>query len=76
MTHLPATQDARRSIESAFRGFDNVKSAADRRRVEASAPNPFIILAFCAIGLLVALNLAFRFPDFGIEVERLAQFLG
>lgn len=76
MTHLPVTHDTPRSIESAFRGSDNAKSAADRLRAAMADPNLFIILAFCAIGLLVTLNLMFRFPDFGIDVEQLAQFLG
>lgn len=75
MSDLPATRDALRSIKS-FRGSDNAKPAADRLRAAMADPNLFIILAFCAIGLLVTLNLMFRFPDFGITVEQLAQFPG
>jgi hypothetical protein len=76
MTHLPITDDALRSIKSFARGYDNVKSVVDRLRVAMANPNLFIIVAFCAIGLLVTLNVMFRFPDFGINVEQLAQFLG
>jgi hypothetical protein len=71
MTHLPANQDTPRSIKSAFRDSDNAKSAADRLRAATTGPNLFIIIAFCAIGLLVTLNLIFRFPDFGGGIEQL-----
>jgi hypothetical protein len=76
MTHLPMTHDAPHAIKSSIRGHDNVKSAGDWLRVATADPNLFIILAFCAIGLLVTLNLMFRLPDFGVSVEQLTQFLG
>jgi hypothetical protein len=72
MIYLPVTHDAPRSIKSALRGSDNAKSAADRLRATMADPNLFIILALCAIGLLVTLNLMFGFPEFGIGVEQLA----
>jgi hypothetical protein len=71
MTHLPANQDTPRSIKSAFRDSYDAKSAADRLRTAATGSNLFIIIAFCAIGLLVTLNLIFRFPDLGVGVEQL-----
>jgi hypothetical protein len=70
------THEASRSIKSAFRGSDNAKSAAGQLRAAVAEPNLFIILSFCAIGLLVNLNPMFRFPDFGIGVEQLEQFQG
>jgi hypothetical protein len=38
--------------------------------------NLIIIAAFCLIGLLVTLNLIFRFPSFQPSTEEIAQFLG
>ena len=74
MPHQPITHDSPRSIKSAFRGSDETQSATNGLRAFIAGPNLFIILAFCAIGLLVTLNLLFRFPDFGIDVEQLSQF--
>jgi hypothetical protein len=76
MIHLPVTHNARRSTKSVLRGSDDAKSTADRLRAAMAGPNLFVVLAFCAIGLLVTLNLIFRFPDFGISVEQLAQSPG
>jgi hypothetical protein len=51
---------------------------AQRRRLGliAAVSNPdFLAIAlFCVIGLLVALNLMFRFPAFGAVVEQYNQF--
>ena len=74
MPHQPLTHDSPRLIKSAYRDSDNAKSAANRLHAAIAGPNLFIILAFCAVGLLVTLNLLFRFPDFGVDVEQLSQF--
>jgi hypothetical protein len=74
MPYQPVTHDSARSINSAYRDSDNAKSAANRLRAVIAGPNLFIILAFCAIGLLVTLNLLFHFPDFGFDVEQFSQF--
>jgi|HubBroStandDraft_6_1064221.scaffolds.fasta_scaffold2130809_1 hypothetical protein len=80
MTHLPMTQDVSRntphSVKSSVRGYENPKSARDRLRAAIADPSLFIVFAFCVIGLLVTLNVMFRFPDFGMSVEQLNQFLG
>ena len=37
-------------------------------------PNLLAVLGFCLIGLLLSLNLIFRFPDFGAVIEQFNQF--
>ena len=37
-------------------------------------PNLLTIVALCLIVLLVALNLIFLFPDFGVVIEQYNQF--
>jgi len=76
MAHLPAVHDAQRSTKPTVRRYNNVKSALDRLHVAVTDPNLTLIVIFCAIGLLVTLNVISRFPDFGLSVEQLMQFLG
>jgi len=76
MTHSPMTHDTPRSIKSAIRQHGHTKSAGDWLRTTMSDASLFIVMAFCAIGLLMALYLIFRFPDPGMSVEQLSQFLG
>jgi hypothetical protein len=52
----------------------SIKSAGAWLRAAVADPNLFIIIALCAIGLLVTLNVMLRFPDFGISMEQLEQF--
>jgi hypothetical protein len=37
-------------------------------------PNLLAVATFCLIGLLLSLNLIFRFPDFGTVIEQFNQF--
>jgi len=37
-------------------------------------PELVMVVAFCAIGLLVTANMMLRVPDFGAIVEQLEQF--
>lgn len=60
MISLPISHAAPRSINSATRSGN--KSAGWLRAATRDA-NLFIIAAFCAIGLLVTLNLIFGFPS-------------
>jgi hypothetical protein len=41
---------------------------------EISKPDFVATIAFCAIGLLVTLNVILRFPDFGRVIELYNQF--
>jgi hypothetical protein len=47
-----------------------------RPRIVAALENPdfLAVVAFCLIGLLVALNLILRFPVFGAVIEQYNQF--
>jgi hypothetical protein len=65
------THNTLRSIKSAIRGSGN-----NWLRATLADSDLFIILAFCAVGLLVSLNLMFRFPDFWNSTEQFTQFLG
>jgi hypothetical protein len=37
-------------------------------------PDLLAVVAFCLVGLLLALNLILRFPDFGAVIEQYNQF--
>jgi len=39
-----------------------------------STPDFQTVIAFCAIGLLVMLNVMLRFPDIGIVIEQFNKF--
>jgi hypothetical protein len=69
MTQRNFTRSAARSIKSA-RGYDYVASAGRWLRTAMAGSNLFIVLALCAVGLLVILNVMFRFPNFGMEMEQ------
>ena len=66
MTSLPVTRDVIHTER---------KSAGWLRTVTAD-PNLFIVAAVGAIGLLVTLNLIFRFAIFGSSIEQIADVLG
>jgi hypothetical protein len=68
MTHLPINHYVSTNTSR------SIKPARAWLRAAIADPNLFMIIAFCAIGLLVTLNVMFRFPDFGISVEQLQQF--
>jgi len=74
MTSLPVTQDATRSINSAIRS--GRKFGSGRLYAAMTDPNLFIIAAVGMIGLLVTLNLIFRFASFGSGIEQIGQILG
>lgn len=46
------------------------------RGFNAAIANPDLlaVIAFCLIGLLLALNLIVRFPDFGAVIDQYNQF--
>jgi hypothetical protein len=74
MTSLPVTRQAPQSINSAI--HPGSKSAGGRLHAVITDPNLFIIAAVCMIGLLVTLNLVFRFAIFGSSIEQIADVLG
>jgi hypothetical protein len=74
MSRLPTSYDAPRSIDTAIPQYSS--KPAGRLHAAIADPNLIIILAFCAIGLLVTLNLIFGFPSFVPSTEQMTQFLG
>ena len=52
------------------------RTEAERSRLVTVIANPelHVIVAFCLIGFLVALNFILRFPDFGAVIEQYNQF--
>ncbi len=74
MTSLPMNHDAPRSINSAIRTGN--RSAGGWLHAAMADPNLIIIVAFCVVGLLVTLNVIFRFPIYGQGVEQITQILG
>lgn len=75
MTHLPVTRDLQPLTTSANRRPSAVQIAW-RRFVTATAANPDLIavVTFCAIGVLVTINVILRFPDFGAIAEQIDRF--
>ena len=73
MASLPISHGFPRSVHSALRSSGNL--ATDWFRAVTTDRNLIIIAAFCLIGLLVTLNLIFRFPSFQPSTEDIAQFL-
>jgi hypothetical protein len=74
MTSLPVSRNAARSVVSAI--HPGGKSAGGWLPAVITDPNLFIIAAVGAIGLLVTLNLIFRFAIFGSSIEQIADILG
>jgi hypothetical protein len=66
----------RSAARKSTRGYDYVTSAGRWLRTAMTGSNLFIVLALCAVGLLVILNLMFRFPNLGLEMEQFSQFMG
>jgi hypothetical protein len=74
MTSLPISRGSARSVYPALRSSGNF--ATDWLHAVTTDRNLIIIAAFCLIGLLVTLNLFFRFPSFQPRMEQVAQILG
>jgi len=74
MTSLPVTRDQPRLVYSvpSIRG----NFATGWLHGVTANRNLVIVAALCLIGLLVTLNLIFRFPSFQPGWEEIGQFLG
>jgi hypothetical protein len=74
MVFLPKTHDFPPPTK-ATNGLD-ISGKNTRHRTIARIMNPDLlaIVAFCLIGLLLMLNLMFRFPDLGAVIEQFNQF--
>jgi hypothetical protein len=74
MTSLPITRDPPRLVYPVLRSRGNF--ATGRLHAVMTDRNLVIIASFCLIGLLVTLNLMFRFQGFQPSMEQIAQILG
>jgi hypothetical protein len=73
MTGLPMTRDQRSVYRALRTGGNSGTSWLDALTTDR---NLVIISGFCLIGLLVTLNLIFRFPSFQPSMEEIVQILG
>jgi hypothetical protein len=74
MTSVPITRDPPRSAYSGVRPAK--PSATGWLATVLSDRNLIIVAALCLIGLLLTLNLIFRFPIFQPSLEEIGQILG
>jgi hypothetical protein len=74
MTILPEARRSKPPTKSTGRPA-SIATTAWRQTVAAiMTPDLLAVVAFCLIGLLLALNLILRFPDFGAVIEQYNQF--
>lgn len=74
MTQSPARRELQPLAEPASRQIEAVKSAWHRTIAIVTNPSLVMICAFCAIGLLVTVNLILHFPNFGAMMVEYEQF--
>jgi hypothetical protein len=72
MTHLPVSREPQpltkpQILRSAETSWERIVAAINN-------PELLLIVAFCALGLLITLNFILRFPDFGAVIEQYNQF--
>jgi hypothetical protein len=72
MTHLPASQKLQPLTKP--RSLGSTETSWDRFIAAINNPELLLIVAFCGLGLVITLNFIFRFPDFGVAIEQIAQF--
>jgi len=71
MTRLPKAHDFLPLIKSTGRHSNIAKTAW---YLVVTNPDLLAVIAFCLIGVLLALNMILRFPDFGAVIEQYNQF--
>jgi hypothetical protein len=75
MAHLPMTQSSPRLTKAAARAGQTGTTGS--RLLAAMTDRDLIALViFCGIGILLTINVILRFPDFGVRLEELTQYLG
>ncbi len=73
-TLLPKAHDFSLPAKSTGDLAGATKTAWRRAVAAIVTPELLTIVAFCLIGLLAALNIILRFPDFGAVIEQYNQF--
>jgi hypothetical protein len=74
MTRLPKAYDFPPLIKSTDRHAKTTKIAWYRMVATIMNPDLLAVIAFCLIGVLLALNIILRFPEFGAVIEQYNQF--
>jgi len=74
MKQLPVRRDPQTLAKSATRGMNAAEIVWDRLAAALADPDFTMVAAFCAIGLLIALNLILRFPAYGEVIQQYNQF--
>jgi hypothetical protein len=73
MKHL-LTRELEPTAKPEDRRFKTLQMTWDRIVAATTNPNLIAVTLFCAIGLLISLNLILRFPDAGLFVEQYNVF--
>ena len=74
MSHSLLTRGLQTQGNATDRSFITWKTAYHRTVATLTDPDLIAIVAFCVLGLLVALNVILRFPDLGALIEQYNQF--
>jgi hypothetical protein len=74
MTLLPEGRRSPPPTKSTGRSAGIGKTAWREMAAATMTSDLGAVVAFCVIGLLLALNLILRFPDFGAVIEQYNQF--
>jgi len=74
MKQLPVRREPQSLIKPAPRRINRTESAWGRTVATLTEPDFITVASFCAIGLLITLNLILRFPDFGAIIQQYNQF--
>jgi hypothetical protein len=74
MGHRPIIRELQPLVKSKGRDLEAAKRLWPRFVAAITTPDLLGVVAFCVIGLLLALNFALRFPDFGAVFEQYNQF--
>jgi len=73
MKHL-LTRELEPTVKPEDRRFERLQTTRDRIVAATTNSDLIPVMLFCAIGLLIALNLILRFPDAGLLVEQYNVF--
>jgi hypothetical protein len=74
MSHSLLRRGLQTQGNPADRSFITWKAAYHRTVVTLTDPDLIASIAFCVLGLLVALNVILRFPDLGALIEQYNRF--